>query len=542
MTRIPLPALIVTLAVTLAVRVLAAGVVEHQGIGDPNYYEDVARAFARGEGLTSRCVWNLLVLPADLPAPGCAYWGPGVPLAIGSAYALFGISSGVAQVTMVLLSLVFAVLALLVCVLFTRTRSSPLVLGLLLAFHLQLSYFSVTTDTPIPFALAVNASLLPLAHAHAGWSPGFFLALPGALAAQLTRADGLLLPGLVFLFAALATWRGRFSRRAFVLLAVLYLAGWGGWLARNRAAFGTPFPSSMVEGLALNDYSDLFLIYQRPSFARLMALGPRRILADKIGGLFDNLRIIFDAQNPLLLALGACALPTLWRDPRARPYLAYLVALVLAMTFAFNHQSRFGSLMHSLPALLPFLGAAALLGREEVLSRIELWQPGRSRFRARALVTLLPWLVVLYTALTTLAGYSSPSGMGHPYQQLRQVRASLRAWWQKPGVGGADVRVMSNDSLDLVNLLPATVVQEPRDPGLDAVFELAARYRLKYLVVFRLQRFTSRPWDQPRYTHARGELVHVGDVPAQLTELDLSGIALYEFRLPPQELENRRGR
>lgn len=531
--RVSPGALLVTLVVTLGVRLVAMGHVDAAGIGDPNYYDDVAQAFARGEGLTSRCVWNLLALPADLPAPGCGYWGPGVPLVAGLAYRACGTALACAQGAMIALALVLAGFALALASRFALRPGSQLALGLLLAFHLQLTFFSVTVDTPIPFAVAVNACLLPLALAHAGWPPGFYLALPGALAAQLTRADGMLLPVLVFLFASGAWWRGRLSGRALVMLLAVYLAGFGVWLGRNAHAFGTPFPSSMAEGLFLADYSDLFRTHTRPTLARFLALGPQRILADKADALFDNLKTLAFGENKLILACAVLGFPALRRNPLAAPFLAYLASLGLAMTLAFNHQSKFGSLLHSLPSLFPFLGIAALVGVEQGLVRVATWKPGRHRFLARTLLGLAPFLLVMYCALQLVPSLFDPRGIGRPFRELAAVRRNLQEWWSRPGVGGPDVRVMSNDALDLLGMLPALVVQEPRDPGTEAVFELAARYRLKYFVVFRIPRYKSGIWDQPRYAHAKGELVQVGNLPAHLTEVELDGITLYEFRLSP---------
>lgn len=529
MNRVAPAALVAALFVTLVVRLIAMRAVDAAGVGDPNYYNDVAEALARGDGLTSRCAWNLLALTPTLPGPACAYWGPGVPAVVGAAYAVFGIAIPVAQGAMIAMSLALVVLALMLTARLTERGTSPLAVGLLLAFHLQLTYFGVTVDTPVVFAVAVNACLLPLALGHAGWTPGFALAVPGALAAQLTRADGLLLPALVLGFAALAVWRGRLARGAFVLVLLLYLAGWGGWLARNARAFGTPFPSKMSEGLFLEDYTDLFRITRRPSFERFAALGARRILADKASALVDNLKTLVFGENKLIVALAALSLPALWRNPIAIPYLAYLVSLTLAMTLAFNHQSKFGSFLHSLPSLFPFLAAASLLGVERGLARIATWTPGRHRFLARTTLTLAPWLVIMFAALTTLPAVLAREGFGRPFGELKQTRANLQAWWQQNG--GPDVRLMSNDSLDLTGLLPAPVVQEPRDPGLEPVFELARRYRLKYLVIFRAPRYTTRPWDQPRYEAAGASLTRVAELPAQLSELDLNGIAIFEFHL-----------
>ena len=143
---------------------------------------------------------------------------------------------------------------------------------------------------------------------------------------------------------------------------------------------------------------------------------------------------------------------------------------------------------------------------------------------------LAPFLIVMYSAIPLVGSLISKQGIARPFRELGEVRASLREWWKRPGVGGRDVRLMSNDSLDLLGMLPAPVVQEPRDPGARAVFELAAKYRLEYFVVFRIPRYKTGIWDQPRYVHEDRELVLVANLPGRLTEIELDGIAIYEFR------------
>lgn len=524
-------ALLAALVAALAVRLLALSAIDAAGLGDPNYYEDVGQALARGEGLTSRCVWNLLHLPAALPGPGCGYWGPGVPAVSGLAHALGGPSVRAPQVAILILSLGLSGLAVWLATWFLRDASALTFCGLLMAFHLQITFFAVTVDTPIPFAVAANLCLMPLALAHRGWTPGFFLALPGALAAQLTRADGLLLPVLVFAFAALAWRRNRVTARVLALMVVVYLGGYHVWLVHNLHAFGTPFPSSMAEGVLLADYSDLFRIHTRPSLARLIALGPARLVADKLGGLVESVSTLVFGENKLLLFCAALGFPALAAEPLAAPFLAYFVSLVLALSLLFTHQSRFGSLLHSLPALFPFLVVSALFGLERTRERAATWPPGRRRYLVRTLATLGPGLLLMFSALQVVPALVSPAGVRRPFRELGEVRATVASWWSQPGVGGPDVRLMSNDSLDLLGMVPAPIVQEPRDPGTAAVFELARRYRLRYFVVFRIPRYKTGEWNQPRYTDPGGELVHVADLPAKLGEIELDGIAIYEFRL-----------
>jgi hypothetical protein len=514
------------LTAALAVRVALARHIAHPGLGDANYYQDVALACARGEGLTSRCLWNLTWLPPDLVHPACRYWGPGVPLILAAAYRVLGPDVRAGQAAMMLLALALTATGLAVARRLGLAPARQVAAGFLLAFHTQLAYFSVTLDTPIPFAVFANLCLLPLGLAHAGWAPGFALAVPGALAAQLTRADGVLLPLVVLGFAALAVRRGALTGRGLVLVLGLYLAGWVPWLARNQVVFGTPFPSSVADAVALGEYSDLFRVHARPSLAAYLEQGVARIAKDKLAGVAATVETVGLGENKLILAFFPFALISLARQPVAAPYIVYLAALLVAMSVAFNLQSRSGSLLHSLPALFPFLFAGSLAGLERVCG----WFPRRT---GRALAVAGPWLLVLYSALLLAGGLLGSGGVPALGRDARELSGALGRWWRTPGVGGPDVRLMSNDSLDLVGMLPdpVPVVQEPRDPGDAVVFDVAQRYGVRYLVhfVFAGGRYTVRAWDRERHEHAGVVLRRVAELPVLCPTTRLVGVRILRF-------------
>ncbi|MBI4860431.1 MAG: hypothetical protein HY815_09240 [Candidatus Riflebacteria bacterium] len=530
-----LPALALVLTVACAVRLALAAHITGPGIGDAYYYDDVAHACARGEGLTSRCLWNLVQLPRSIPYPACGYWGPGVPALLAGAYALLGPSPMAGKALMMVLALALVALGLFIARRVTDQRRLVVAAGLALALHLQLCYFSVTLDTPVPFALFVNLCLVPLALCHCGALPpatGLMLALPGALAAQLTRADGLLMPIVLFGFAAVHLGRGTVSRRWFVLLVVIYLGAWSVWLHRNQVAFGTPFPSSIAESIAIRDYSELFKIHTRPSVETYLAQGAARIVSDKVDGLIENVKTLLAVENILLVLFVPFAVPRLLRSSFARPFLVYFVLLASSMSFCFNFQSAHGSLLHSLPALFPFMFAASMLGVDRLmswLSRRPRGTPGR--WLGRTLLGPAPWLIVLYTALHGLGGLSPDGAVRRASLETARLQAQLASWRRSCSGCAPGSPFMSNDSLTLVGLLGACVVQEPRDPGLDAVFELAARYRIGHLVIFGNDRLGVRPWDGETYRHPTGVLRRVKELAIDCPTLGHRGVTIFHFEI-----------
>jgi len=524
------PGLVAILVATVVWRVSFCIPIHWPGIGDPNYYDDVARSLARDEGLKSRCLWNLTSLPPELPYPACGYWGPVLPVLLGVAYRLFGIELRVGQALMVVLALLLCLVGDRVTRLFLKKNTLIVAAGGLLAFHLPMCYFSATLDTPVPFALFANLCLWPLTLAHTGFIPGFFLAIPGALASQLTRADGILLPILVFGFAVRSWRRGDLSNRALALLVMVYLAAWSPWLIRNQIAFSTPFPSSVTQSMALREYSDLFRINTRPSLATFLQRDPGEIVRERIQACISNIRTLMFGENMIPVFLFLIALPTLISNPFAAPFLWYSLLLFLAMSLAFGLQSENGSFMHSVPALYPFLFAGAMEGIDSIFRRVQPG-PGPSLFRrvGRTLEGMAPWLLVLFFAVHSSAGFLFPGPFRVAFDELDKVHGTLEEWRTQQEGKDRDWPLMSNDSLALVGLLGNPVIQEPRDPGDDCVFDLARRYRVEYLVLFENVRTMVRPWDRPSYSRGRSSLHRDRRFPLNCPVLGLSGIVIYRF-------------
>jgi hypothetical protein len=514
------------LAIALFSRVLFALAITWPGIGDPLYYDDVAHALAEGRGLESRCTWNLLRLPATLPGPACAYWGPGASAIAACGYAVLGPLLKSAQIAMGLVSLGFSLAGLAVARRLLSRESLVLVAGLLLALDVQVGYFSATPDTPIPFALAVTLTLLALARGLEGTPAGFVLAVPFALAAQLTRADGILLPVLVLALAVRETCRRRLTIPNCLVVFALYAALWTPWLLRQRSAFGTPFPSSLSVSVALHDYSDLFRIKTTPTLSAYLVQGPAKILKDKLDAFAANLGTLVLGVNSALLLFFVVGWRSISQHTLAKVYGLYALALLLAMTFVFNFQSISGSLLHSFVALFPFVLCGALSGLDDICARLEAAPKKTVPWRiGRTVRPLGPWLFVLYTAIHMLNALIPESPIRKACTETRMVSAALVPW--RAQLTGK--RAMSNDSLDAVGLLPAAFIQEPRDAGTAVVFELARRYKLHYLVFFHIKRYTVRTWDAPVYADGTARLTRVDEVALNCPTLHLTGVSLYAF-------------
>lgn len=468
----------VVILATALIRLAFAHFICWPALGDSNYYDDVARHLARGEGLTSQCIWNFLRAPPTLPMPACGYWGPVVPWIIGAAYLVSGVTAVAGQIVMVALALVLAILGLEVA---RRVLDDDplliLISGLLIALHFRLAYFSVTPDTPIPFAVCVNACLLPLGLAVAGWKPGYLVAVPGAVAALLTRADGLLIPLVVVGFTALAVVRRRVGIFTLLGVVALWMVLWAPWLVRNHQVFGTPFPAPTVESLCLTRYDDIHLSRVAPGPKVYFAQGMAKIAAAKWKALLHNLQIAWSGESRIFCVLLLFGLPALIRMPFAWPFLAYGVMLLTAFSLFFDQQTHHGSFFHSLPSLYPFAAAGSLLGLRRLLS----WLPDREL--TRVLRWLGPWLLVGWMALFTALALIFPEALRGMASEVTMVRGVIQGWRDRQGPAAAGYRYMCNFPLELLGTLHAPVVMTPLDDD-RSLFEVADKYGLTHAVLF----------------------------------------------------------
>lgn len=512
------------LVLTLLARVATAREFSWPGLMDPGYYRDVAHHLNAGEGLTTCVLWNFNHLPADVVHPACDYWGPVVPVLLATAFGIGGESLESGQAVSILFSLVLVLQALSLAWRLGLAPELAAAAALILTFSLQLNYFGVTFDTPTPFAVFANGCLFAQALALTRDSRYLFVAAPFGVLAQLTRADGLLLPVMTLVWGLWLAVRRRAGAAAFLMLVLLHLVLIAPWMYRNMVDFGRPFPSSVVQAVAMRDYSDLFKVGERPSLGEYLAQGPVKILGDKASVLVANLGTLTMAECVFLIWLLPFMLRALWRDPFHRPFLLYALGLLASLSLVFSFQSVNGSLIHSMPALYPYLACVAVAGGRELVTRVA----GDLRI-GRRVAFLLPWLYVLYTALFWGGSLVGNPDLGQPARDARAVGAALESWYAREA--GEGIRLMSNDSLDMAVWLPAPVVQVPRDEGLSTTFGLAHRYKLSYLLEVDNPVCQYRPFTEKEYVEGEDRLVLEEEIPVVTKVLGITKVRVYRFVL-----------
>jgi hypothetical protein len=252
-----------TLALLALAALLWGGIlalaIDQPGYTDAYYYFNAAQRLVTGKGLTDAALWTYLGGPDRLPGPSHTYWMPLASLAQAAAMTALGAHFGAAQVASLMAFVGLVVAGAGAGWSVGGTRRQAWLAGLLVLFSGFFTPFWTTTDTFGLFGLVGAGCLLALGRGRAVRSSRWF-ALAGALAglAHLTRADGILLAGVV---ALVALWPGSVGARRQLRLAVVGALAYAlvmlPWLARNMVEMGAPLPGAGGDAIWLRGYEEL---------------------------------------------------------------------------------------------------------------------------------------------------------------------------------------------------------------------------------------------------------------------------------------------
>jgi hypothetical protein len=469
---------------------LVAALVSSPGYVDAYYYFNGGVAIARGRPLLEPYLWNYVNAPPALPIPAFAYWQPLPSFLAALGIVLFGRGAafGSAQAIFVLVAAVLPLIAYLVAGQLGERRHA-LLAGLLTIFS---GYYVIYWSLPesfTPFAVS-GAGALALAGLARRREKGWAWLLAGACAAlgHLSRADGLLLPGIVGLVALLPRKPVAFGRRVLHagLAAAGYLIVMAPWFARNVGAFGSIQPPGGLSTLWLLEHNDLFTYPSQLTPARYFTAGWGTILRGKWKALAGNLATFVGVQNLVFLTpLTIIGLWRRWREDWLLPAALYAVALFAAMTFAFTFPGVGGGYFHSAGALVPFITSAAVLGLDDLLRRVVRRWPGwhfeeSGRVFGAAAVALAV-LLTAYLVIGRVVGLPDLktvawNGSDAVYDQ---IGATLDAMYVPP-----DARVMTNNPPGFYTHTGRGGVPLPNGDEA-ALLRAAHRYDVAYLVVDR---------------------------------------------------------
>ncbi len=394
MSRLPHhpPNLITLFLISLIIRLIVAWSQEHPHTMDEAYYYVNAVTLAKGAGLQENFMWHYLNPPEKLPQPSHLYWMPLSSFLAWIGLKIGGYSYGQGQAAFIFLSALLPALGYSLTWQVTQNTRHAWIVGFLLIF--SGFYFPVWTvvDGFTPFALAglccLYAAWRMLEETRLTWA-----LLAGSMAglAHLTRADGLLLLGLIILFSLLRTKSNLtahesagvscIQRRGKNLLALkLYLLSFillgyllimAPWFGRNWLTIGSLLPLGGLQTIWLRSYNDLFSYGQNLSWQTYLAWGWAAIWQSKQGAMWLNFQTLIAV--PGLIFLFPLAILGWWQYRHHLLFQlagTYTLALWMSMTFIFTYPGVRGALFHSGGVIFPFMGMAGLAGLDRLIEAI----------------------------------------------------------------------------------------------------------------------------------------------------------------------------
>lgn len=447
---------------------------------DASYYFGVARWIAAHGTLDEPIVWHFLSPPRALVHPAFDYWQGLTSVVLALPLALFGRTHLVASVTMALLSAA-SLLAFAYLVVVARPfRSRATQLAAIVAFALSpaMQEYRFDTETIVVFHLGLLGALLALAHDRHALAAGL------AFLVFLTRADGMVTCGLLWLFAlgraALRVPARELSgheRRVRVGRVVATIAAaLAAFVASSFARFGTPTPPGARMAPFLGSYLDIYVWDPSRRPGRIVELLASRLepaqleaAAQRVRGTFDQIDYLLRPEVlPAALALGLLVLFRPRADRGGLHRLALGLVIVGSVTIAWLSPVVFSE-GRTLHPLLPAMALAAFASLELVprwLRRTLRRRPEAARvaFALSSALVLVP----------TLA-------LARPYRPLAILRAGFEADLAEidPLLDGAAVATTSPWWVIANTESPAVLLPAQTDDDLIAVLE---RYDVRFVL------------------------------------------------------------
>jgi hypothetical protein len=409
---------LVVFAVALLVRIAAAAVVPFPIPEDTTYYYGVARNLVEGRGLVTDAVWSFQTPPLTIPRPAFEVWMPLPTLLAAIPMAIFGTDYRVAQATAVLVGALIPVLAWRLTwdvatergLVASRRRVLALGAGLTAAVELPLLLHSTLPDSTALFAVFILAGcmLIPRLLASpraASWAAAVrdprLLALGATIGlGALTRNEAIWLAGTWFLLVLWAV-RGGLPRASAVRLvavpAVVAIAIFAPWMARNLAVLGTPLPSQTIANAFSVTGFEIFAFQQPPTLSSYLAAGIGRLIEMRITGFSHNLLTVLLIPSFPIGLIGLAALPWQGRGATLRPLLIVSLITFAFTTLVFPVSTTWGTYLHAGGATHVLLIVSCLFALDALIVRV-----GRIRGWTKPVAWLGPALTIFGAVVFSL--------------------------------------------------------------------------------------------------------------------------------------------
>ncbi|MFN8451816.1 MAG: glycosyltransferase family 39 protein [Anaerolineae bacterium] len=455
--------------------------VQYPGIADPTHYYNMGVRLVEGHGFTINYIWQYNDSYAAVVHPD-DYWMPLTGVLAALPMSLFGVGVHQALLLFILIGSLLPALAYWAARQFGSAEETSLFAAACVAFLPELVLNSLRTDTTIPNALLVCASILLVTEGlRRGRVRAFLGSGVAAGLAYLTRSENVLL--LVMLPVALLLYvlwhqpsRWRYALLVPVIAALIALP----WSLRNLSINGTISTPTTSNMFFLTDYRDHY-VYDRQltlqSYLTSVPLGAligRRLfeMAASVKVMITTLGIFL----PVAVIGGAgLLLRDFFRDRFSvrKCWLALAPTLILLLGFFIFYtvfapfKSQGGSFKKAYLSLIPLLLPLAAFALERAVP------DARIRLGAMALVVaLLAAIAVDTVRLDADANIIYLDYMG----KMMAVEKTL------PDTNGDGQIVLMAQDPYIIGYLGIESVTFPNEDR-DTVIQVARRYSVDYLLM-----------------------------------------------------------
>jgi hypothetical protein len=448
-------------ALALVVRAVAAAAIAFPVPEYTAYYFGVARNIAEGRGLVTDAIWSYQLPPLTFPRPAFEIWLPLPSLLAAPFMAVLGTGLRGAQVSSVLVSSIVPVLAWRLATDLAAERGLPMVraralalgAGVVASLYGPLAIFGAQPDSTAPFTVFALASCVlmeRIARDPAGGraSDLRLMGLGATLGlAALTRNEAIWYAAAWVLVATSvarsmdAGTRVRAGVRLVGAPALLAIAIYAPWAARQWATFGTPLPGQAVTNAFSRTGSDIFAWSDRPSFTTWLAQGPAKLLSDRVAAFWNDLVSVLLLPAIPVGPVGIIGLPWVLRSQVLRPLLLGSALTFLATTLVFPVATQSGTFLHAAGPVHVLLVISAVAVADMLVAAIgarRRWRPSSAAIGPAVLAALaVPPLLLaasVYAAMATTAEQryadllASTDAAGVPLAQNAPVISDYPIW------------------------------------------------------------------------------------------------------------------
>ncbi len=417
-------------AIAAAVRAIAATFVPFAVPEDTAYYWGVARNVVEGRGLVSDALWSYYLPPLVVPRPAFEIWLPLPAFLALPPMMLLGTGFGAAQVSSVIVSSFVPVLAWRLAADLAVERDLPVVRARVLAV---VTAEDAGDDRPHDLthqrpdasgAVRVAALAACVLMERVARRPGTIRLVDPRLVgigialglAALTRNEALWYAVAWAIVAWGIARRVAIGSRIGALArligtpAVIAIAVFAPWAARQWAVFGSPLPGQAVANAFSRTGFDIFAWQDPPTFATWIAQGPAKLVADRIEGFRHNLIAVLLVPAIPVGPIGLVGLPWVARSLVLRPLLLGGTLTFLATTLLFPVSTTWGTFLHAAGPIHVLLVLSAMTGLDAVVARVgraRAWAPGSAVLApACLLLVAVPFLAITVVGIGGVASHT----------------------------------------------------------------------------------------------------------------------------------------